>query len=97
DAFWRGRVREGVEHLEELEGAVTFSAERRRQDGPERSVSVLRAVLSDARQISLDVAGIVRRLVERRGQEHQEPGVLADQVLLERAHRLGLPRRVAGA
>ncbi len=60
-------------------------------------MGVLRAVLADPRQVALDVPGVERRYVERRGEEHEESGVLADQVLFQRAHREPLTLRLAGA
>src|SRR5450759_2702207 len=48
---------------------------------------ILRSVLAHARQITLNVAGIVRRLVERRREQQDQPRILAYQILVQRLHR----------
>ena len=90
DVLWRQRMRERIDHLVELECSIALVAERRRENGPQRGMRVLRSVLPNARQVSLDVAGVVGRLVERRREQHQKARVFANEMLLERRHRAGL-------
>src|SRR5215217_9337410 len=50
-------------------------------------MGVLGSVLSHARQVSLDVTGILLRLIERRCEQLQQTRVVVYQMLLQRLHR----------
>ena len=50
-------------------------------------MGILAAVLSNAGRISLDVAGIALRPVERRGEQQCQAVIAADQLALDRRHR----------
>ena len=60
---------------------------RQRDDRPERGMRVLAAVLADARQVSLDVAGIVRHAIERRREQQHDLRVAPHEVRADRFHR----------
>ena len=63
-----------------------------------RGVRVLAAVLADAGRIALDVAGIERRLVERRREQQHQPVVAADRAARSTAAiARARARRIAGA
>src|SRR6266480_3616129 len=47
---------------------------------------VLCTVLTHAGQISLDVAGVVSRFVERRREQHDQPRIVTYEILVERLH-----------
>ena len=57
-------------------------------------MGVLAAVLADAGRIALDVAGIERRLVERRREQQRQPVAAMHQQPVERGHRLDGARRI---
>ncbi len=59
-------------------------------------MGVLAAVFPDAGRIALDVAGIERRVIERRREQQRQPIVSADELLIHRRHRAGGARRVRG-
>ncbi len=88
---------ERVDRLEQFERALAVAAQRGGEHRPERGVRVLRAVLAYTGQVALDVAGVVRHVIERRREQHDQPRVVAHELVLERAHRLLLARRIAGA
>ncbi len=88
-------MREGIQHLEQLEGAIAVSPDGGRRHDPVGGVRVLGAVFAHARQISLDVAGILGRAIEGRFQQHDEPRVLTHQVGVVRLHRARLVRGIA--
>ncbi len=60
-------------------------------------MGVLPAVLTDARHITFDVAGIVSCLIEGRREELHEPILPIDQPLLYRVHGLACALFAAGA
>jgi hypothetical protein len=90
-------VGQRIQHLEELEGAVSVAAQRCGEDGPQGGVGVLGAVLPHTGEVSLDVPRIGGRLIEGRREEDDEPVGLADQVLFHGAHGPRLPVGPAGA
>src|SRR5512141_2069325 len=47
---------------------------------------VLRSILPDSRQISLDVAGIMRAAIKRRREQHDEPCIFAHEPPVKRLH-----------
>ncbi len=49
------------------------------------------------RQVALDVAGVERLVVERRGEQEDQPPVAVDQVFVDGLQRPAGPRRIAGA
>ena len=71
--------------------------ERGRLHDPDGRVSVLAAVLADARQISFDVAGVERTVVKRRGEQEDQPVVVPDEMLVDGLHGLAGTRRIGGA
>src|SRR6185295_12036777 len=54
---------------------------------PRGSVGILPAILANAGRISLDVAWIMLRPVERRGEQQCQAVIAADQLALDRRHR----------
>ena len=89
DARARAGVVDRVQDAEQLARLVAVAERREGQHRPDRRVRVLSAVLTDARQVSLDVAGIEGRLVERRGEEQDEPVAALNEVLLDGGHGPG--------
>ena len=65
-------VGDGAEHREEAGGVGGAAAFGEGTDGPEGSMGVLPTVLAHTGDIAFDVARIVRRLVEGRGEEADE-------------------------
>src|SRR5689334_25410842 len=49
---------------------------------------ILGSVLAHARQIALDVPGIVGRFVEWRRQQHYQSSIVTHQICVQRLHRL---------
>src|ERR1700744_6650370 len=60
-------------------------------------MGVLAAVLANARRIALDVAGIERSLVERRGKQQRQLVLRPDQSALHRRHGPHRTRWLGGA
>ena len=87
DIGGRPRVVDRVQHVEELHRLVAIAEPGHRHDCPDRGMRVLPAVLAHARRITLDVAGILGRLVERRRQEQHGPRRPPYQVRAHRVHR----------
>ena len=77
-----------VEDGEQLAGLVAVAERGEREDRPDGAVRVLPAVLADARQISLDVAGILGGVVEGWGEQQHEPVAEAHEELVDGSHRL---------
>ena len=88
------RVVDRVQEREELARAIAVTERRERDDGPDRAVRVLPAVLADSRRVPLDVAGVERRLVEGRGEEEDEPVAAPHEVLVHGRHRASRAGRV---
>ncbi len=86
-----------VEQLEQRGRAVAAAGRRHRLDDPDGGVRVLPAVLAHPRQVALDVAGVVRRAVERRREQADEAVARRDQLPLHGVERRGGPRRRGGA
>ena len=63
------RMADGVDQAEEIHGAVAVAQFGKGPDRPERGVGVLAAVLTHARRVALDVAGLQGRPVEGRREE----------------------------
>ena len=79
--------------MEQLHRLVAHAEPRQRDHRPQRRVRVLAAVLADARQVALDVAGIARHPIEGRRQQQHELRVAAHQVGAHGVHRaLGAAR-----
>ena len=76
-----------VQDGEQLAGFVAVTQRGEGQDRPYGAVGVLAAVLSDARQIPLDVPRIHVGMVEWRGEQQDEPVTATNEVLLHRGHR----------
>ena len=60
--------------------------QRKRQRRPHGGVGVLTAVLAQARRVGLDVAGVVRGVIERRREQFHEAVAAADQLGIDRRH-----------
>ncbi len=91
------RVVDRVEQREQLGGLVAVAQRGEGEHAPDRGVGVLAAVLAHAGQVALDVAGIERRVVERRREEQDQPVAAAHQELVDRRHGARRARRVGGA
>src|SRR5207249_1006572 len=78
---------DGVQSLEKLAGLVTFTEHGECDDGPDRRVRVLSAVLADPRDVPLDVAGVEGRAVEWRGQQQHKTIVATKEKLFNGRHR----------
>src|SRR5207245_2737879 len=76
------RLGDGRQHLEQPRGTTAQAELGLRAHQPERRVGVLAAVLADAGNVTLDVAGIVRRAVEWRREEPDDAVVHRDQLAL---------------
>ena len=86
-----------IEDREQLARLVAVAEGGEREHRPDRRVRVLAAVLADAGQVALDVAGVEVGVVER-GREEQHQAVAApDEVLVDCGHRPLRPRSVGGA
>src|SRR4029079_7390462 len=59
-------------------------------------MSILASILPNAWRITLNVAGIERRLVERRGEEESQSVLRTDQFALDRRHGSGDALAVPG-
>ena len=81
------RMVERVEHVEELHRFIPAAQPGHGYDDPQSGVRVLAAVLAQTGWIALDVAGILRRLIEWRCEQQQDPGAAPDQVRADRVHR----------
>src|SRR5690606_2198439 len=77
-----GRVGGGEEHREEPGGEGAVAALGESADEPQHAVGVLPAVLADAGEVALDVAGVVVGPVEGGREEPDEAGRLVHEVLL---------------
>jgi hypothetical protein len=69
-------------------GLVSVAQRREGEDGPDCAVRVLAAVLPDARQIPLHIAGIDVGMVERRSEQQDESVTASDEELLHCGHGL---------
>ena len=90
------RTRDGIEHVEQVKRLLTLSEHRVGNDGPGRGVCVLAAVLADARRIALDIAGVERRVLERRREQQREAGLALDQRRLDGSHGFYRARGLGG-
>ena len=86
-----------VQEFDQLDGAAALAELGKRPDDPGGRVGVLAAVLADAGQVALDVAGIERLVVERRGEQEDQPPVAIDQMFVDGLQRLGEPATVRPA
>ena len=97
DAVRCPRVVDGIDQVEQLHRRIAPPKARERDDDPQRSVRVLSAILTYARRIPLDVARIVRHVVERRRQEQDKTRVAADEMRQGSIHRVfGTPYLAGG-
>src|SRR5204862_4303545 len=85
----RVRGQHRVDEVEQLDRAPAPALKGRRAHDPGRGVRVLPAVLADARDVALDVAGVQVAAVERGREQQDEP--VADQVFVHGLHRGGDP------
>src|SRR5665213_444707 len=86
-----------VQHREQLTGLVAVAEHREGNDRPDGAMTILAAVLADARWIALDVSGVERRQIEWWGEEQDQPVIAANEVLIDRRHGLRGVDRIAGA
>ena len=97
DAFGVARVVDRVDQVEQLHRLVAHAEPGQRDHHPQRRVRVLAAVLPDARQVALDVAGIARHPVEGRRQQQHELRVAAHQMRAHGVQRALDPARLRRA
>ena len=84
--FGRSHVINRVDHVEQLHRFVAHSEARQREDCPQSGVSILAAILPNARQIAFDIAGIVRHPIERWRQQQHNLCVATDQMCTNGIH-----------
>ena len=87
DRLGRGAVGDGVDQREQLPRPLGIAHRGEGHDGPDGAVGVLAAIFAHAGDVALDVAGVEVRLVERRIEELDQPGVAADQAAIDALHR----------
>ena len=88
------RVVDRVEQVEELHRLVAAIELGQRHHQPRRGVRVLAAVLADPGRVALDVTGLLRRVVEGRGEQQRRAQPAQHQQPAHRIHRvLGQPAR----
>ena len=85
-----------IQHREELGGPVAVPERREGDRGPDRRMRVLPAVLSDARHIPLDVAGLEGGAVERRCQEQHDAVSAPHEKIVDGRHGALAACRVPG-
>ena len=68
-------------------GPIAVAEHGEGQSDPHGGMRVLTAVLTQSRRIGLDVAGVVRRAVERRGEELHQALAAAHELRVDRGHR----------
>ena len=90
-------VMDGIEQREEFPGVFAVAHERKAHRGPDRAVRVLAAILAHPGDVTLDVTGIERGMIEGRIKQLDEAGRAADQALIHGLHGLPRPGRIAGA
>ena len=84
-----------IEHAEKLAGLVAVAERRERHHGPHGGVRVLAAVFANAGHIAFDVAGIERRVIERRRQkQHDNPSGRTNELAVDGRHGARAPDRV---
>ena len=87
---------DGIDHRREFPGALAVAHRGEGHRRPHGRVRVLRAVLTHAPQVTLDVAGTGIRSIERRIQQLHQRGIPLDELPVHRVHRRAHPLRVAG-
>jgi hypothetical protein len=97
DAFRRSRVARRIDHVEQFHRLVAAAQARQRDHRPQRRVRVLTAVFANAGQISLDVAGVVIHVIERRREQQHDLCVAPDQLRRDDVHRRFCAARVGVA
>ncbi len=97
DVAARAGMVDRVEDPEERGRLLAIPQRCIRHRRPQRSVRVLAAVLADAGRIGLDVAGVLRRAIERRGEEQRQGLLRPDQLPVNRRHRAPRALRVCSA
>ena len=93
----RQGVIDRVQHVPQICGAVAVAHERVGQHDPGGGVRVLRAVLTDAGRVALDVTRVECAPVERRREQVDDVLILVDELGSQRLHGDGLFLRVARA
>ena len=78
----RAGVIDRVQQRKQLAGLVAVAEHREGDHRPDGAVRVLAAVLPDAGRVAFDVAGVERRLIERRREEQEQSVVAADEVFV---------------
>ncbi len=77
-------VIDGVHQGEQFDRPVAVAEQRKRQRAPHCRMGVLAAVLAQPGRVGLDVAGIVRRAVERRGEQLHQTIAAAHELCVHR-------------
>ena len=86
-----------IDKIEQRACLVALALHRVGKDRPDRAMRVLATIFANPGRIGCDVAGVLFRMIERRGEQQRHPIILADQVLFHGLHRLGGMRRIIGA
>jgi hypothetical protein len=76
-----------VQHPEQFAGFIAVAERGKGNDRPRGSVGVLAAIFADARDVALDVAGVMVRMIERRREAAESiPPGLRTRLLLDSGH-----------
>src|ERR1700733_14085177 len=86
-----------VEHRQQFASPVAVSLHRESLRRPYRSMRILSAVLANTWRIALDIAGIMRRIVEGRREQQGQSVVTPHKVFVECCHGAGGMGRLGGA
>jgi len=88
-------VVDGIDQREQLGRLVALAERGKAHDRPGSGMSVLAAILADAGRIALDIAGMQRGLVERRGKQQCQTVAAMHEVVsraaIARTARVGSP------
>jgi hypothetical protein len=79
---WIPGVLNRIHGCQEIHGLFPVPAASERHWNPERAVRILTAIFPDARQVTFDVAGIARRIVEWGREEEEHPEISPEQPVL---------------
>ncbi len=86
-----------IEYVEDGRCPRALPLRRKGQPQPRRRMGILPAIFTDTWRISLDVAGVARRLIEGRPQKPDQPVRLADQLSFSAGKRRAGAIRRSGA
>src|SRR5437763_6694232 len=86
-----------VQDREELVGLVAVTKRGEGHHGPDGGMRILAAILANARRITLDLAGVAIRVIERRGEQQDQLLAAPDEILLDGGQRPRRPDWLGGA